>query len=113
MSILYTDINPSIINVNKSTLLPITNGTLHIDTTDPITIFMIPPENPTDILTMIKISNDDNPVMLFCDDDDNQNITIDNNHIVIFGLNKDILLSKGKINTLVIKANNNNWIISN
>ena len=52
MNSLYTD-NNNIIIVNKSVILPITSGTINVDTTESITIFMKNPSKTDDILRII------------------------------------------------------------
>jgi hypothetical protein len=108
MSSLYTENNT--ITINQSVILPITSGTILVDTIESITIIMKNPENPNDILTINKIDNDNyHPIILFCDSE-TSNVNIDDNHIIFFGLNPSNLLQKGKNTTLVLKATStNNW----
>jgi len=110
MNPLYTDNNNII--VNKSVILPITSGTINVDTTESITIFMKNPSKKSDILTINKIPNDNyNPIILFCDSEIS-NVTIDNNHIIFFGLNPNSSIEKGKTTTILLKpTSDNNWSI--
>ena len=113
MNSLYTD-NNNIIIINKSVILPITSGTINVDTTESITIFMKNPSKTNDILRINKIPNDNyNPIILFCDSEIS-NVNIDNNHIIFFGLNPHSSVEKGKNTTIILKAtSDNNWTIIN
>jgi hypothetical protein len=96
------------VNVNESVELPIFSGTIEVDTTNYcVTIFM--KEGPIDsILTITKITNDNNVISLF-----SEKCLINGADITIFGVSSHAKVKKGKINTLVLKSDGKNWNIIN
>jgi hypothetical protein len=97
------------IRITESTELPITTGTIQVDTTNGgITIFMKagPVHGKDESLTITKVSRDNNLVSLF-----GETSLINGNEIVIFGLPIYAKVKKGKVKTLVMKCDGANWRI--
>lgn len=93
--------------MTESMELPITNGIIQVDTSKGgITIFMKSPQSPGDILTIIKVSHDNNTVSLF-----SETVLINNAEIIMFGLPSYAKVKKGKVKTIVLEGDNSNWKI--
>ena len=98
-------LNPLLITESQE--LPITNGIIHIDTSQgSITIFMKSPENTGDTLIISKISHDSNVISLF-----SETTLVNNAEIIMFGLPSYAKIKKGKVRTVVLQAENSNWKI--
>lgn len=94
----------SIIQISESMELPITVGTIKVDTSaNGVTLFMKQSHKHiyNDTLTITKISNDNNPVSLLSD-----TASINNLNIVVFGASEH-LNSK----TITMKCEGTNWNI--
>lgn len=97
------------IRITESAELPITTGTIEVDTTNGgVTIFMKagPIHGQEETLTITKVSRDHNLVSLFGEAN-----LINGNEIVIFGLPTYANVKKGKVTTLVMKSDGTNWRI--
>jgi len=92
--------------VSESVELPILSGILEVNTINyPITIFMKPaPED--NILTITKVSDDNNIISLF-----SENTLINGADIVLFGLPHYAKTKKGKVKTIILKSDGINWHI--
>lgn len=89
--------------------LPIRTGIIEVDTTKgPVTIFMkkYPPHNSSETLIITKISKDNEMVSLYSD-----KCLIEGSDIVMFGLPSYAKVPKGKIRTIVLQNNGNQWKI--
>lgn len=99
----------TITRVSESLELPIFTGILEVDTfKGGVTIFMKqgPIHKSGETLTITKISNDNNMVSLF-----SETSLINNAEIVMFGLPIYAKVKKGKVKTIVLKSDGNNWKI--
>ena len=97
------------IRITESMELPITTGKLEVDTSKgAITIFMkqCPPHKLEESLIITKISRDNNIISLF-----SETTLINNAEIIIFGLPVYAKVKKGKVRTLHLKCDGNNWKI--
>ena len=97
------------IRISESVELPITIGTIEVDSSDgSITIFMRAADAHTcnESLTIKKISNDNNIITLF-----SESVLINKANIILFGLPKYANVKKGKVKTLKLKSDGNNWTI--
>jgi hypothetical protein len=97
------------IRINESTELPITTGTIEVDTTNgAITIFMKPGpvHKKKETLTITKVSRDPYMITLF-----GETNLINGNEIVIFGLPIYARVHRGKVKTLVLRSDGTHWQI--
>lgn len=96
-----------LITITESMELPVTTGTIHVDTSKGgITIFMKSADISGEILTISKVSHDNNMVSLF-----SETTLVNNAEIVMFGLPRYAKVKKGKVKTIVLKSNGSNWVI--
>jgi len=101
--------NTQQICVTESIELPITVGTIQVDTAGgAITIFMKPgpSHGPNETLTITKISKDNHIVSLF-----SETTLINGAEIIMFGLPSYAKVKKAKVKTIVLKSNGTNWKI--
>ena len=93
------------ITINESCDLPITKGTIKIDSSlSPITIFMKNSDKIGDILEITKISHDSNIISLYSD-----SCLVNDADITIFGSTIDDDMGTAK--TLILKSCESGWII--
>lgn len=95
--------------ITESVELPLTTGTLEVDTSSgAITIFMKPGpiHKDNESLTISKISKDNHLVSLF-----SECTLINGAEIVMFGLPVYAKVKRGKVKTLVLKSDGANWKI--
>jgi hypothetical protein len=94
------------LTLKESQELPLTRGTLYVDTSGgPITLLM-QPGRAGDCLTITKITTDLNLVSLF-----SPHVRINGMDITIFGLPPHAKIAHGKIKTLVLQSDGAHWHI--
>lgn len=101
--------HPTAIRISESGEVPITTGTVEVDTSKgSVIIFMKPApiHSKNETLTIKKISPDNNMVSLF-----SETTLINKADIVMFGLPSYAKVRSGKVRTLVLKSDGANWKI--
>ena len=93
--------------INESKELPILSGLIEVDTSKTsITILFNRIGKKDSMLTISKITNDNNIISLFSD-----KYLIQGSEIIIFGVPQHANVKKGKINTIVLRSDGKNWNI--
>lgn len=92
--------------ITESTILPITSGTLEVDTSEGSIIIYMSSGNIGDVLEIIKISEDTNVISLF-----SETTLINDAEIVMFGVPSHANVKYGKIKSMILESDGKNWKI--
>lgn len=92
--------------IDESQELPITSGTLEVDSSRGSIMIHLVAGHPDERLTITKVSEDAHSVVLYGDTS-----KIDGNDVVIFGLAADAKLEQGHTRTIKLKSDGMHWYL--